>query len=285
VRVQPTSVRTGFGVAELRTTLAGVVAGPSTAAVRAGAEVEAAARLLAGQVAPVEPAADRLPTEPVVDSLAEGAGLPVIAAAVEASARGRRGPVPSFGAVQPGTVELARHRWLSDVTRDLPAAWQRAVAERIAPADELRLAVDGSLHGVPVDVRRSRGALTAGIAAALAGLAAVAVAALLVVAAVADGGSADRATQAWASPVLGGVLAAVALALALVAGALRRRLGRRRAAAVRREGRAALGEVVASGLVTPTLAVLTEHREVRELAASAAARPSPAAGGARSSTG
>jgi GTPase Era involved in 16S rRNA processing len=287
VRVQPTSVATGFGVGELRATLAGVVAGPSVAAVRAGAEVDAAARLLTEQVAPREATADELPTSGAVDSLAEAAGLPVIAAAVEASVRsGRgRGTVPSFGAVQPDTVDLARHRWLADVTRGLPTAWQRATDARVARSDELRMAVDRALHAVPLGVRRSGAALAATAAAALAGLAALGVAALLVVAAVTESGAADSTADRWATPVLAGTLAVVALVLALVAVALRRRAGRRRAAALRREGRAALDDVVASRLAAPTLRVLGEHREVRELAASAVdgrspARPFPAAASA-----
>ncbi|GAA2724857.1 GTPase [Cellulomonas aerilata] len=278
VRVRPTSVRTGFGVGDVRAALAAVVAGPSTAAVRAGAEVEAAARLLTAQVAPAEPEAADLPTERVVDALAEAAGLPAIASGVEASVRGGRGPVPSFGAVQPDTVDLARHRWLTDVTAGLPAPWQRAVADRVAPAETLRQDVDRALHAVAVAARRSRSALVAGVAAVVAGLAALVVAALVVGASVTDAGGLDRAAGRWATPLLAGVLALVAVLLALVAAALRRRAGRRRAAAVLGEGRSALDDVVAARLVAPTLAVLGEHREVRTLAAAAAAAPgSPAA--------
>jgi energy-coupling factor transporter ATP-binding protein EcfA2 len=285
VRVQPTSVRTGFGVGQVRATLAGVVAGPSTAAVRAGAEVEAAARLLAGQVAPTEPSAEDLPTTRVVDALAEAAGLPAIALAVEASVRGKRGPVPSFGAVQPETVELARHRWVSEVTAGLPAPWQRAVADRAAPTDDLRLDVDRALHAVAVAARRSRSALVAGVAAVVTAVAALVVAGLVVGASASDGGALDRATQGWATLPLAGGLAVLAVLLALAATGLRRGAGRRRAAAVRDQGRAALDEVVAARLAAPTSEVPGEHREVRELAASAGARPTPAGPGAPSSTG
>lgn len=283
VRVQSASARTGDGIESLRALLAGVAARQSIAAVRAEAAVRDAATLLSRQVAPGELSRDELPVSPVVDALAQAAGLPSIADALEAAVRVGAPTVPAFGAVQADTVELARARWLETVGAGLPARWQRALWDRVATTDDLRRAVDQRLAEVGVAARPSRGAtvLAAACAAALVGA--------LVTGSVALGALiGDQARAADVGSRLPAVLALLGLGLALGATArlVRRRAARRRAAVVRGESLSALGEIVEARLVAPTLAVLGEHREVRELAAVAAARePTTSGTDAESSPG
>jgi hypothetical protein len=268
VTVLPTSAVTGIGLAELRATLATVVAGPSTAAVRAGAEVGAAARLLARDVAPHEPDADDLPVAAVVDELEHATGLPATADAVAAAVRGRGGAVPAPVASRGPAVELAHRRWLTDVGADLPQPWRRSLAGRVPTAELLRAAVDHAVVGVPVDSRRSVAAAVLRVLAVLSAVAAVVLGAATVTRELADvpalDGIAWLGAAAW--PAIG--LAVLALVLFAVAGAVRRATARERAAAVRSAGRAALEGVVRAELVGPSLALVGEHREVRDLARS-----------------
>ncbi|HEY5518475.1 MAG TPA: GTPase [Cellulomonas sp.] len=280
VRVQSASARTGEGVDSLRALLADVATRRSIAAVRAGAEVTDAATLLTRQVAAREPGRDELPRSAVVDSFAQAVGLPSIADALEAAVRGGGSTVPAFGAVQADTVELARVRWLATVGAELPARWQRALAERVATTDALRRAVDERLAQVGVAARRSRGAVVLALACAAAVLGALVTGSVALGSLGASG--ADAAGMLAAGLQAPMPFAFALLGLGLVLGPLailvRRRDARRRAATVRADGRAALGEIVEAQLVGPTLAVLGEHRAVRELATFAAAREPTAAG-------
>ena len=288
VRVLSVSARTGEGIAHVRALLAETTAQRSTAAVRAGAEVARAATLLGRQVAAHEPGREDLPVNTVVDSLAGAAGLGLIADALAAAVRGGDSTVPGFGAVRADTVELARARWLTTVGAALPARWRYALSERVSGTDALRRAVDERLAKVAVTVLPSRGAAAFAIACvvAVAGAVVTGARALLTLF------GADAAAS-W----LGGAGFEIPLPVALglfvfgvlfaaLALAVRRRDGLARAAAMRRDGRAALGEIVEEHLVVPTLAVLGEHREVRELAAVAAAlEPTTAPTAAGSSPG
>ncbi|RYV52361.1 GTPase [Pengzhenrongella frigida] len=264
VRIQSASARTGDGVVALRQLLAEVAARRSTAAVRAGAEVTDAATLLSAQVAPSEPSRDELPVTAVVESFSQAVGLPVIADALEAAVRGRGGAVPAFGSVHQDTVELARARWLGDVGEGLPVRWQRALAARVATNAELRQAVDARMVAVGIAARRSRGAIVLAVAAVAAVIGALATGSVAL-------GARVGADSDWISGlVVAGALLGLAVVLVVSAVLVRRRDARRRATVVRRDGRAALGEIVEARLVQPTLALLGEHREVRGLAAGAA---------------
>ena len=269
VRVRSVSARTGEGVADLRTLLADVAAHRSTAAVRAGAEITDAAQIVGRQVAARELARDHLPADAAVDTFAQAAGLPSVADAIEAVVRGGGNAAPSFGAVQTDMVELARSRWLAVVGSGLPTRWQRSLTDRVATTDDLRRAVDERLSGVGVSVARSRGALVlavAGVAAVLGALVAGTVGIWPLLGARASGSPGARA---GVLPLTLG-LAALAMALGAMALLVRRREARRRAESVRSDGRAALSEIVEARLTGPTLVLLGEHEEVRELAAAAA---------------
>ena len=280
VRIQSASARTGDGVPELRTLLAEVASRRSTAAVRAGAEITDAATLLTAQVAAREPSREQLPVAPVLDAFSQAAGLPMIAAALEAAVRGGRGAVPAFGSVHQDTVELARARWLGDVGTALPAPWKRALAGRVATTVDLRDAVDHRLAQVGLVARRSRVAIGLAIVGAIVGVGAL-VATWAVVGAPA-GSELDAGGISGLPLVI--ALLALGVLLGVAAVLVRRRDARLRADVVRREGRAALAEIVEAHLVAPTLAVLAEHREVRELAAGAASLgPTPAGSGTSTS--
>ncbi|NMR19665.1 GTPase [Cellulomonas fimi] len=271
VRVLQASARSGGGVPELRALLAGVVAQRSIAAVRAGAEVTDAANLIAREVAAREPARAELPEREVVDTLAQAAGLPAVADAVEAVVRGGGRTVPEAGTVQEGTVELARARWVSSAVEGLPAAWQRALDERVASADRLRRAVADRFVDLPIS---TAGSSAAGLLRAGAGVA-------LVGAVVAAG-----LALADVAPLVPVALALVALGVLLGAAShlVRRRDAHGRAERVRTAGTTALEGVVAQLLLAPTLEVWAEHREVRELTTGAAVPdPTSAARGASTS--
>ena len=280
VRIQSASARTGDGVAELRELLAEVASRRSTAAVRAGAEIADAATLLTHQVAAGEPSQDQLPVASVVEAFSQAAGLPMIAAALEAAVRSGSHTVPEFGSVHQDTVELARGRWLGEVGADLPAPWKRALAGRVATTAVLRDAVDRRLAQVGLEVRRSRGAIGLAIAGAVALLGALVVGWTVV--------GAPAGSERDLGGISGSPLAIALLVLAALLGVsavlVRRRDARRRADVVRREGSAGLAEIVEAHLAVPTLAILAEHREVRELALVAGAfGPTPDQTGATAS--
>ena len=267
VRVQSASARTGQGVGDLRNLLAEVASRRSTAAVRAGAEVTDAATLLGGQVGPGEPGAADLPVTAAVDALAAAAGLAAVADAVQAVVRAGGHTQPAFGVVQLDTVELARTSWLATVGTELPARWQLALGDQVASTDDLRQAVDKQLATIGVATRRSRAATALTVTGAVAALIAVATGVL-----VWTGGAAPGWAAGGALPLGWGALALVVGSAALL---VRRHDARRRAAAVRRDGRTALEEIVHALLVGPTVDVLAEHREVRELVAAAGRRQPP----------
>ncbi|MBN9376494.1 MAG: 50S ribosome-binding GTPase, partial [Cellulomonas sp.] len=84
VGVLRASARTGEGIDTVRAELAGVVGQRSSAALRAGTEVDDAARELGGRLGAAEPAPARLAVTPVVDALTDAVGLPAVSDAVGA---------------------------------------------------------------------------------------------------------------------------------------------------------------------------------------------------------
>ncbi|OZB48966.1 MAG: ABC transporter, partial [Cellulomonas sp. 14-74-6] len=112
VPVRQVSARTGEGVQEVRTELARMVAQRSLAARRADAELDGAARLLSGQLAPAEPEPARLAVAPVVETLAAAVGLDAVADAVAALVRGASPSAPTFGPVPLDSVAQARSGWI-----------------------------------------------------------------------------------------------------------------------------------------------------------------------------
>jgi len=281
VPVLSVSARTDEGVDTLRARLAAAVGRRSVAAERAGAELHDAAALVATQVSDGEPAT--FPREQFLDAVAEAAGVPVIAAAVEAVVRGNDVRVPSFGAVGHDTVQLARSRWLDQLEAGLTPRWAEHLAASLPDVPRLARELDASLaqvgtHAVP---SRAAGAVkAAAIVTSLAALAGVSVLAGHVLMGVVAGRG-----VVWPGVGLAAVVAGVALVLTLLlaptAVLLRRWSARRRGEAVLREGREALGAVVDARLGAPTREVLDEHRRVRELAK----EPGVAADGAPRSTG
>jgi len=267
VPVRAVSARTGEGVPELRDRLAAVVSRRSVAAERAGAEVNDAAVLLAGQVADREPGPAQLDVTEVVDVLAEAAGLPAIADAVGAVVRGGASRVPTFGAVQADTVELARSAWWERVARAVPGRWQDALRDAVATTERLRGDVDEALASVTVVARRPLLATWALALSALLGVVALLTGSMAVGVDLVTLGSGD---DGWAWPV---AITTAVLGVLLAVGTVtaRRLLARRRSERVLHDGRAALERVAAAGLRDPAAQVLGEHRQVRELVGRATA--------------
>ncbi|ROS27997.1 GTPase [Cellulomonas sp. PhB150] len=261
VPVRAVSAHTGAGITELRESLAASVAGRSLAATRASAEVADAAAAVSSQVGEREPVA--LSVTGVVDTLASAAGLPAVAAAVGAASSGREATMPSPGPVQVHSVGLARSAWLEPLVSGLPTRWAADLDARVAPAAEIGVAVATTLSQITIAARRSVAAVVLTVAAVVLGVLALMVAALAVGTLVGDGDS-----YGWA-PVVAIVLALGAVACVLAASAARRAAGRRRGEATLRDGRAAIEGVARSLLLEPAQDVLGEHRQVRELVATA----------------
>ncbi|WP_291761973.1 GTPase [Cellulomonas sp. 73-145] len=263
VPVRQVSARTGEGVQEVRTELARTVAQRSLAARRADAELDGAARLLSGQLAPAEPEPARLAVAPVVETLAAAVGLDAVADAVAALVRGATWSAPTFGPVPLDSVAQARSGWIEHATAGLPARWARDVHERVATDAELGLALTDALAGVTVTARRSRWAAALTALAVLLGLAAV------IAAAVGLGEwLGGRSVDGWALPSAAATALAAVLAR-LGATAVRRAAAGRRAAAVVADGRASIEGTARARLVVPAQQVIAEHRRTRELVASA----------------
>lgn len=264
------SARTGEGIDTVRAELAGVAEQRSSAARRAGAEVDDAARTVGDKLGEAEPAPAKLAVTPVVDALTDAVGLPAVSDAVGAVVRGGASSVPALGAVPADAVGLVRSSWLDSATDGLPRAWGQDVAKRVAGVGELRDALTAALAKVTLAARPSRGA------AAL-----LVIAGALVVLALTLGGLAVgllTGGEALSWPLVGGAVAClVAAALGLwAASGLRSAAGRRRAESVTADGRAAVEAVALARLVEPTQEVVAEHRRARELVA-AARTPAPRA--------
>lgn len=267
VGVLQVSARSGEGVEGVRAELAGVVSQRSSAARRAGAEVDDAARALAGELAEAEPAPTRLAVAPVVDALTSAAGLAAVSDAVGAVVRGGAARPPAFGPVPSDAVRLVRSAWLDSAAEGLPAPWRADLAGRVASVAHLRDALTEALATVTLAARRSRLAtffLVAAGALAVAALGATGVAVGMRL-----GGSGVP----WGYVAVAAGLAAGAVALRWLAWVARRSAARRRAAAVTAAGRSAVEEVALARLVGPTQEVLAEHRRARELLAAARSVP------------
>jgi len=275
VPVLSVSARTEQGIDTLRARLAAAVGRRSVAAERAGAELHDASTLLATQVSAAEPAT--FPREQFVDAVAEAAGVPVIAAAVEAVVRGNDARVPDFGAVGHDTVQLARSRWLDQLEAGLTPRWAESLATSLPEVPQIARALDSALARVGTHASPSRAAgvvKVLAVSALLAGLLGLAVlgGAALMGSSVLDGpfgAPASGAGGEWApSGAVALALAGLGLGAVLwpVSVLVRRWSARRRGEAVLREGREVLGAVVDEQLVAPTRRVLEDHRRVRELA-------------------
>jgi GTP-binding protein EngB required for normal cell division len=262
------SARTGEGIDTVRSELAGVVEQHSSAARRAGAEVDDVARDLGGRIGDAEPAPAKLAVTPVVDALTDAVGLSAVSDAVGAVVRGGASDVPELGAVPADAVGLVRSSWLDSATDGLPRAWAQDVTKRVAGVGELRDALTAALAKVTLAARPSRGAYALlVIAGALAVLA-------LTLGGLAAGRLMGGGGLSW--PLVGGAIGCVVAAVVAVmaASGLRIAAGRRRAETVTADGRAAIEAVALARLVEPAQEVVAEHRRVRELVA-AARTPAP----------
>ncbi|GEN79442.1 GTPase [Actinotalea fermentans] len=270
VGVYGASARTGEGMTQVRAALARAVAARGLAEVRAEAELDDAARLLGQVVAPAEPDVAG-PAEAAADALLAASGVDQTAATVERAVRAGDRPPTRVGPVQPDRVEDLRQRWLDAVAGSLPRLWARTVGERVGQAPALVAAADEALAAVAVSARRPRAAVVLRVLAALAGLLALASAGFT--AAALGGGLVplpesvvwDDGTRGLA--VVTGAVALAALGLLAASRWARRRAARRRAAELVADARRALAAVVDELLVRPTVAVLEEHRAIREAAA------------------
>jgi len=294
VPVIPVSARTGEGVAQVHEVLEEVCERRSVAAGRAAGELDAAARLLLGQLPAEVPWRLEEAIGRELPELVEATGLDAVAGQVGAAVRNGYG-IPEFPSPDRDAVTLSRARWLTRAGAALPPGWQRALADSAQGADGLRTASWEAVRSVVLDVSGpSRARLLRRLALGL-GVAGVL---LAVVDGLVLGGVVGEFEEPWplVIAVVAGALVLAAVVLGVGVRAARNRLARRRAEAVAVGGRAALENVLTEGLGTPTQHLLAELRRVRELAQSARddqvagtgfAGPTPrtASGGGRPSTG
>lgn len=274
VGVHSVSARTGDGMPVLRGVLSRAVAQHSVAQVRATAELNDAARLLAGGVGPGEAA--RPPREETLDALADAVGLGSAVTLVEHGVRRGRAAQTWLGPVQRDRVAAIRATWLERTAHELPGVWRDSLARALPDHRVLSAAVDDVLTATPVRGEPPRSAFVLRVLAALLAVTGLVAGALLVRALVTDG--ADGVLLS--ASVLGGTVllaagSAVAAHLVLV------RAAGRRAMAATEQVRTALAGVIEDQLATPSRVVLDEHRQVRE---AAVLEPVPTVPG-RSSTG
>jgi GTP-binding protein EngB required for normal cell division len=195
VRVVTTSARRGDGVDELRELLTDVVQGQSAFLARATADLDEAARAVAGGLAGGEPDARTMPAaESLVATMASAAGLPVLLDTVAAEYR-RQASAPtgwllgrwwqSLGAdslrrlglggetedrlreltkaslatpspAQRERVDLAVREVANEVATVLPPRWAESARTATAPhVDELAGALDQAVSEVDLTVRRA----------------------------------------------------------------------------------------------------------------------------------
>ncbi|ACZ30118.1 putative ABC transporter [Xylanimonas cellulosilytica DSM 15894] len=266
VPVVAVSARSGEGVAQVHELLSEVCERQTVAAGRAAGELDAAARLLLAHVPAEVPWELEQAVARELPALVAATGLDAVAGQVGAAVSNGYG-MPEFPPPDRDAVTLSRARWLTRAGASLPAGWQRSLAESAQSADVLRTGVYEAVRSIRLDVSGPRRARTLrrlawglGVAAAVVGTFAGFVL----------GGTPDLSAP-W--PVVlwcvTGVLLVAALAVGLGVAVARRRLARRRAEGVAREGRAALEKVLADGLGLPTQKLLAEQRRVRRLAQSA----------------
>ncbi len=266
VWVQGVSARTGEGVDRVYDLLEEVCARRSVAAGRAAAELDAAARALLEQTPAEVPWQMSSAVEHELGALVGATGLDAVARQVGGAVRNGYG-MPEFPPPDRDAIGLSRSRWLTRAGAALRPGWQRALAEAVAGADQLRAAVAEALRGISLDTRGPASARlllrSAWVALGLAVL--LGAAGALALTGVLELGS------PWPAVLLAaaGVAAVAGAVLLVTRAAMRRSLARRRERAVAAAGRAALERVLAEGLGTPTQRILVEHRRVRELATSA----------------
>lgn len=278
VGVHAVSARTGDGLPVVRGVLARAVGSRGVAETRAAAELDDAAAALRATVTR-EPEVTGAAGD-AVEGMVAAAGVGATADAVEQAVRSGSAAPVHLGPVQPDGVAAVREAWVDGVTHGLPPAWVDAVTEAVAPAEEAAASADARLAAVTVPLQRPRGATVWRVLAAVAAFAALVIIGFTAGAAVGDGWS-DRVLLLAATA--GGVVAVV-IGLLLLARGARRAAARRRAATVTQEARRALAAVVDEAFVRPTVAVLEDHRAVREAAevriAQAGARTGTAQDGA-----
>ena len=284
VDVHAVSARTGAGMPVVRGVLARAVARRGLAETRAKAEVDDAARALAPVVGSGEPGVGEAAVAALA-AFADAAGVQAAVTAVRRAVRGREPTDVRLGPVQADRVEAARRAWLGRVAAGLPTLWQEAVAREVPLGRDLAGAADDQLSLVPVSTRPARSVVVLRVLAAFVALAALV--GVGVTLGTLAGVGWTRAAFAPAAAAAGAVVLSGALLLAT--GAARYLTAHRRAAAVAAGARKALAELVDTMLVQPTVAVLEDHRAVRELLAAAAPPPGsvrptivaplPAAGG------
>ncbi|MCL1870309.1 MAG: 50S ribosome-binding GTPase [Promicromonosporaceae bacterium] len=282
VPVISVSARTGEGVAQVRELLEEVCERQSVAAGRAAGELDGAARLVLSQLPADVPWQLDAAVARELPALVDATGLDAVAGQTGAAVLNGYG-MPEFPPPDRDAVTLARARWLTRAGAALPSGWQRSLAERTQSADVLRTAVFEAVRKVQLDVSGPRHAkaltrltwVLAGVGVAVALLAGLAL------------GGTPHLASPWPAVlwVVAGVLVLAAVAVAVGSVVARRGLARSRAEGVAGDGREALARVLTDGLGAPTVAVLGEHRRVRELAQSAREVARPGDAGASAPTG
>jgi len=251
------SARTGDGVADVRDHLREVMRTEPVAARTARDEIGAVARRVASGLAEREP--DLPDAGRTAESLAEAAGVPAVAHALEAAVASPS-PVALSTVQRPARsrVDAIREGWLATATTGLPPRWREAVGSAVAAAGDFHEHVTDALERVALPEGRDRTAARM----RLIGMVALVLGAVLGVA----GAVVMLAVERTPGLLLlgGGVLVLlVGAVLVLSARSRRRRTATERAQRYRSEVAGALAAVVTADLEEPTADVLADHAAVR----------------------
>ncbi|WP_162458370.1 GTP-binding protein [Pseudactinotalea terrae] len=256
VPVMLASARTGDGIAAVRDHLRSVLRTESIAARTARDEIAAIARRIGEGLGESEPAIPA-PTE-TADSLAEAAGVPAVAQAIETAVVSPT-PVVLSSVQRPARsrIDAIRESWLATTTAGLPARWRAAVVSSVASAGDFFEHASAALEGVPQPSSRDQSAARQrllGLIALIVGIVAVVVGAILL----------TQSTGLGIGVAAGGVLVTiVGLVLVLAARSRRRRTAAERAERYRRDVTDAVARVVKNDLDEPATAILADHQSVR----------------------
>lgn len=173
VPIYTASALNGEGVDAIRDRLGEAVAGPSSSARTAAAELDAISTRLRSNLGAGEPSLDDATLADINDRIVRASGIP----AVEESIRESTGLTGTAFVVpeQPANtmVTAIRDSWVAHVRHGLPKIWQDAVTDSVSGADRLRRAIGNAIRTVPlpsIDRTPSVGLVIVGVLLFIAGI-------------------------------------------------------------------------------------------------------------------
>ncbi|MEW6899822.1 GTP-binding protein [Trueperella pyogenes] len=252
VPVLSASALTGEGIQAVRDVLADAVGRASINARTTAAELDAIAGRLRVNVGAAEPDMGDQAVADINDRIVRSSGIPSVVESIRASG-GSYGSTALVVPEQPANtmVHALRDAWVAHVRAGLPAVWQDAVTDAVAPADRFRRGLGAAIRTTPLPMVSRTGALLGLFAGVMIAAAAAVVGAVISVSVLARVGV-----------IAGGVVLGLVLAwlgkLSMAANA------QKAADAYERRVRDAVAQVTDEQLVSGPREILEKHRITRE---------------------